>query len=208
MRKKKSEPPRAVNAVASAPVVTEAPAKEEISAPAPEAPAVLPASGGKATSSLDALRASMQAAKRNAVPETAAPHSGHSDEAPPPEISPAQLSAALEALKTQLKDLGKLNIAAILDHARHELAGNVWQVTVNSSIHKGFLDKDESLTTLIRAALSAPSLYLSVQVEETVILSAEDSLPYTEEDKLSEMKKRNPVLEALQDTFNARILYQ
>lgn len=206
MRKKKSEPPKAVNAPASAPVVAEAPVREDVSAP--EAPAVLPASGNKATSSLDALRASMQAAKRNTVPETVAQQSGSSEEAPPPDISPAQLSAALEALKSQLKEGGKLNIAAILDHARHELAGNVWQVRVNSSIHKGFLDKDESLTALIRAALSAPSLYLSVQVEETIILSAEDSLPYTEEDKLSEMKKRNPVLEALQDTFNARILYQ
>lgn len=87
------------------------------------------------------------------------------------------------------------------------LTHNQWKVKLSNDLQKSLLEKDQDLLPFLRSRLQVPNLYLEMEIS-AVYVDPKDSLPYTDEEKLEAMTKRNPVLKDLQKDFKTRIIYR
>jgi DNA polymerase-3 subunit gamma/tau len=101
-----------------------------------------------------------------------------------------------------MEEKGRFNIASILRIDKPKLVENTINYTLPNSINKVELDiEKKEIIDYIRKNLKNNDIYIELTVDEKI----EEKLVYTEEDKYDLMKKKNPNLEKLRDSFNLSI---
>jgi DNA polymerase III subunit gamma/tau len=122
-------------------------------------------------------------------------------------VSEPAFAKALDQYIERLQALGKLNLAAILRNGKTDLIHNRWQLTVESELFQGMVEKEQALLPFLREQLEIGELFLEIVVDESATL-ARDTIPYTDEQKLQAMSQKNPNLRQLQEIFGTRIIYE
>jgi len=112
----------------------------------------------------------------------------------------------LRKVAKKYKEKGKVNIAMALVNSRHELNHNEWILTVENDIYKTLLDTERDFLGDLREILEVPNLYMKIRINEKV-KNYNESIPYTEEDKLKVIAEKNPLVFELKRIFKARIIY-
>lgn len=121
-------------------------------------------------------------------------------------IDPDKLQEALLHYAKQLKAENKMNLASILENGESTLTHNQWRFSIESDLLKDMIDREQELLPYLRKKLGVPDLIGEYYVKEPE-QGAETKIPYTNEEKLLEMGKKNPTLEQMQKIFNTRIIY-
>jgi hypothetical protein len=122
-------------------------------------------------------------------------------------IDQAQFSQALHAYAQRLEQENRMNVAAILKEGRSEFEHNKWVFTVHGDLQQNLIAREGALVPFLRETLQLPELFIELKVDEAQI-AQQDQIPYTDEEKLREMGKRNPTLVKFQEIFKARIIYK
>jgi hypothetical protein len=121
-------------------------------------------------------------------------------------IDEARFKEALASLVNLLKKENKHNLANILETCQYELQHNRWLLKVQA-VGISLIEKNQEILPYMRKALAVPQLFWEVELAETYV-NPSDTRPYTEEEKLKEMEKKNPALLNLQKRFKTRIIYR
>ena len=110
--------------------------------------------------------------------------------------------ALWENYSDMMEEKGRFNIASILRIDKPKLVENTISLTLPNSINKVELDiEKKEIIDYLRKHLKNNNIYLELIVDEKI----EEKLVYTEKDKYDLMKKKNPNLEKLKDSFNLSI---
>jgi len=110
--------------------------------------------------------------------------------------------ALWEKYSEMMEEKGRFNIASILRIDKPRLVENTINYTLPNSINKVELDiEKKEIIDYIRKNLKNNDIYIKLTVDEKI----EEKLVYTEKDKYDLMKKKNPNLEKLRDSFNLSI---
>jgi len=110
--------------------------------------------------------------------------------------------ALWENYSEMMEEKGRFNIASILRIDKPKLVENTINLTLPNSINKVELDiEKKEIIDYIRKNLKNSNIYLELIVDEKI----EEKLVYTEKDKYDLMKKKNPNLEKLKDSFSLSI---
>ena len=101
-----------------------------------------------------------------------------------------------------MEEKGRFNIASILRIDKPKLLENTISLTLPNLINKVELDiEKKQIIDFIRKNLKNNNIYIELIVDEKI----EKKLVYTQKDKYDLMKKKNPNLERLKDSFNLSI---
>ena len=110
--------------------------------------------------------------------------------------------ALWENYSEMMEEEGRFNIASILRIDKPKLVKNTINLTLPNSINKVELDiEKKEIIDYIRKNLKNSNIYLELIVDEKI----EEKLVYTEKDKYDLMKKKNPNLDKLKDSFSLSI---
>ena len=110
--------------------------------------------------------------------------------------------ALWENYSKMMEEKGRFNIASILRIDKPKLVKNTINLTLPNSINKVELDiEKKEIIDYIRKNLKNSNIYLELIVDEKI----EEKLVYTEKDKYDLMKKKNPNLDKLKDSFSLSI---
>ena len=129
------------------------------------------------------------------------------------EINPAlsidadRFVTALHQYAHRLEAENRMNVAAILKEGRSDFEHNKWIFTVQGDLQQNLIGRESELVPFLREALQTPELFIELKVDETQT-AQQDQIPYTDEEKLREMGKRNRTLVKFQEIFKARIIYK
>lgn len=126
---------------------------------------------------------------------------------PEVEIDPKQLQEVILTYSSQLKEQNRMNLSSILENGESTLEHNKWRFSVENDLLKGMLDREQDLLPYLREKLGVPDLFGEYYVDDSD-QTKQSSIPYTNEEKLLEMGKKNLHLEQLQKIFNTRIIYE
>ena len=97
---------------------------------------------------------------------------------------------------------GRFNIASILRIDKPKLLENTIKLTLPNSINKVELGiEKKEILDFIRRNLKNNNIFIDLIVDEKI----EEKLVYTDKDKYDLMKKKNPNLEKLKNSFNLSI---
>ena len=110
--------------------------------------------------------------------------------------------ALWEKYSEMMEKKGRFNIASILRIDKPKLDKNTIKLTLPNSINKVELDVEKKeIIDYIRKNLKNNNIYIDLIVDEKI----EEKLVYTDKDKYDLMKKKNPNIEKLKDSFNLSI---
>ena len=110
--------------------------------------------------------------------------------------------ALWEKYSEMMEEKGRFNIASILRIDKPKLLENTISLTLPNLINKVELDiEKKQIIDFIRKNLKNNNIYIELIVDEKI----EKKLVYTQKDKYDLMKKKNPNLERLKDSFNLSI---
>jgi len=112
----------------------------------------------------------------------------------------------LLAFAAQVKEQGRIQLASILENGHSTFEHNAWTFTVENDLMLSFLEKEQELLPFLRRGLGVADLFWKLRVDPKYV-NPEDKIPYTNEDKLKEMARKNPSLGKLQEIFKTRIIY-
>ena len=97
---------------------------------------------------------------------------------------------------------GRYNIASILRIDNPTLDQNTIKIVLPNSTNKVELENEKKeLLIYLRENLKNNEVYMEINVDESV----QEKLVYTDKDKYELMKKKNPDIEILKDSFNLSI---
>jgi DNA polymerase-3 subunit gamma/tau len=119
---------------------------------------------------------------------------------------PVLFKQALDAYAIRLRKADKINLATVLENLQYTLNHNRIEIRLGNQVQFNLLEREVDLISFLRIELQIPSLFSDFQVDEQKPSDA-DSRPYTEEEKLLEMAKRNESVGILLDIFKTRIIY-
>ena len=101
-----------------------------------------------------------------------------------------------------MEENGKYNIASILRIDKPKLNNETIEVTLPNSTNKIELESVKTeMLEYFRDNLKNKDIYLNITVDEGI----QEKFIYTDKDKYDLMKKKNPNIEILKDTFNLSI---
>ena len=101
-----------------------------------------------------------------------------------------------------MEEKGRYNIASILRIDNPILDQNTIKIVLPNSTNKIELENEKKeLLIYIRENLQNNNVYMEINVDESV----QEKLVYTDKDKYELMKKKNPDIEILKDSFNLSI---
>ena len=110
--------------------------------------------------------------------------------------------ALWEKYSEMMEKKGRFNIASILRIDKPKLLENTIKLTLPNSINKVELDiEKKEILDFIRKNLKTNNICIDLIVDEKI----EEKLVYTDKDKYDLMKKKNPNLEKLKNSFNLSI---
>ena len=114
----------------------------------------------------------------------------------------ADIIALWEKYSEMMEKKGRFNIASILRIDKPKLLENTIKLTLPNSINKVELDiEKKEILDFIRKNLKTNNICIDLIVDEKI----EEKLVYTDKDKYDLMKKKNPNLEKLKNSFNLSI---
>jgi len=146
--------------------------------------------------------------KKNELKEKSGPEEHRVYEINPAlSIDPDKFAVALQRYAQRLEAENRMNVAAILKEGRSEFEHNKWIFTVQGDLQQNLLGREGELVPFLREALQMPELFIELKVDEAQV-AQQDRIPYTDEEKLREMGKRNHTLVKFQEIFKARIIYK
>jgi len=110
--------------------------------------------------------------------------------------------ALWEKYSEMMEEKGRFNIASILRIDKPKLLKDTIKLTLPNSTNKVELDiEKKKIIDYIRKNLKNNNIYIDLIVDEKI----EEKLVYTDKDKYDLMKKKNPNIEKLKDSFNLSI---
>ena len=110
--------------------------------------------------------------------------------------------ALWEKYSEMMEEKGRFNIASILRIDKPKLLKDTIKLTLPNSTNKVELDiEKKEIIDYIRKNLKNNNIYIDLIVDEKI----EEKLVYTDKDKYDLMKKKNPNIEKLKDSFNLSI---
>lgn len=121
-------------------------------------------------------------------------------------IADERFQKALMSYADELEANNRMNLASILREGETELYHNQWTFTLKDDLHKDLIVREAGLVPYLRKQLETPDLFVEFRVSENLD-QKELERPYTDDQKLREMSKKNPSLEKLQEIFKTRIIY-
>ena len=114
----------------------------------------------------------------------------------------ADIIALWEKYSEIMEKKGRFNIASILRIDKPKLLKNTIKLTLPNSINKVELGiEKKEILDFIRKNLKNNNICIDLIVDEKI----EEKLVYTDKDKYDLMKKKNPILEKLKNSFNLSI---
>ena len=114
----------------------------------------------------------------------------------------ADIIALWEKYSDMMEKKGRFNIASILRIDKPKLLENTIKLTLPNSINKVELGiEKKEILDFIRKNLKNNNIWIDLIVDEKI----EEKLVYTDKDKYALMKKKNPNLEKLKNSFNLSI---
>ncbi len=114
----------------------------------------------------------------------------------------ADIIALWEKYSEMMEKKGRFNIASILRIDKPKLLENTIKLTLPNSINKVELGiEKKEILDFIRKNLKNNNIFIDLIVDEKI----EKKLVYTDKDKYASMKKKNPNLEKLKNSFNLSI---
>ena len=126
----------------------------------------------------------------------------HEDDLEGNPYTEADIVALWEKYSEMMEEKGRFNIASILRIDKPKLLENTIRLTLPNSINKVELDiEKKEIIDYIRKNLKNNNIYIDLIVDEKI----EEKLVYTDKDKYDLMKKKNPNIEKLKDSFNLSI---
>ena len=123
------------------------------------------------------------------------------------QISEEKFSQALEFYVKKLHEAGKTILTAALQSPKYTLTANKWELSVTNQLLPDLLQRETELLPYLRTTLGVSNLFMEVLVDESYE-NPHDARPYTDEEKLAAMAKKNPSVESLMSTFKTRIAYE
>jgi DNA polymerase III subunit gamma/tau len=124
------------------------------------------------------------------------------------QIDETQFKAALGKFAENARQNNKMNLVSAFQHPIYELNHNQWTLKVENEIIKSVVERErDALLPFLRNTLNVPDLFMELEID-TQFKHPDAVMPYTEEEKLAVMTKRNPSLKKLQEIFKTRIIYQ
>ncbi len=110
--------------------------------------------------------------------------------------------ALWEKYSEMMEENGKYNIASILRIDKPKLNNETIEVTLPNSTNKIELESVKTeMLEYFRDNLKNKDIYLNITVDEGI----QEKFIYTDKDKYDLMRKKNPNIEILKDTFNLSI---
>ena len=106
----------------------------------------------------------------------------------------------------KLKERNSMNLASALQNAEVHFNHNKLVLLLENEILKQLAEREMNLLPFLREQLNTPELFWELGVSEKP-QSSGNAIPYTNEEKLTEMSKKNPNLTKLQEIFKTRIIY-
>ena len=101
-----------------------------------------------------------------------------------------------------MEEKGRYNIASILRIDNPTLDQNTIKIVLPNSTNKVELENEKKqLLIYLRENLKNNEVYMEINVDESI----QEKLVYTDKDKYELMKKKNPDIEILKDSFNLSI---
>jgi len=126
----------------------------------------------------------------------------HEDDLEGNPYTETDIVALWEKYSEMMEEKGRFNIASILRIDKPKLLENTIRLTLPNSINKVELDiEKKEIIDYIRKNLKNNNIYIDLIVDEKI----EEKLVYTDRDKYDLMKKKNPNIEKLKDSFNLSI---
>lgn len=114
----------------------------------------------------------------------------------------ADVISLWEKYSESMEDKGRYNIASILRIDKPILDNNIIKIALPNSTNKVELESEKKeILLFIRRNLKNNDIYMEINVDESV----EKELVYTDKDKYKLMRKKNPDIEILKDSFNLTI---
>ncbi|MEZ4773120.1 MAG: hypothetical protein R3D00_08050 [Bacteroidia bacterium] len=105
-----------------------------------------------------------------------------------------------------LKKGNRMNLASALQNGKAVLTHNKLSFSLENELLKQMVEKETDLLPYLRTNLSVNEIFWELSVDES-LSPARKEIPYTNEEKLSEMARKNPSLRKLQEIFRTRIIY-
>lgn len=106
----------------------------------------------------------------------------------------------------RLKKANRMNLASALQNGKGIFQHNKLSFSLENELLKQMVEKETDLLPYLRENLAVPEIFWELGVDET-LSPVRSEVPYTNEEKLSEMAKKNPNLRKLQEIFRTRIIY-
>lgn len=113
---------------------------------------------------------------------------------------------ALAEYVDKLKDANKTILAVALQKPRYFFNYNMLRLTLTNQLLPDLIAREQELLPFLRKKLQVPNLFLEIEIDASYV-DPQDEKPYTDEEKLVAMRKKNPAIEALQAAFKTRIVY-
>ena len=114
---------------------------------------------------------------------------------------------ALLEFTEKLKNQHKMNLVSAIQNGRTELKHNQWRFFVENEVCVKILRQERDLLPFLREKTQVLTLFLDLQVDPNYT-NPRDLIPYTQEEKLQELAKRNESIKKLQEIFKTRIIYR
>ncbi|MFK7971717.1 MAG: hypothetical protein AB8F95_15225, partial [Bacteroidia bacterium] len=122
-------------------------------------------------------------------------------------IPESNFKHALDSYVSVLLTSGKTILATALQNPQFTLTANKWTLTLTNQLLPDLVQRETKLLPYLREKLQVPNLFLEVVIDESYV-NPQDSKPYTDEEKLSAMKQKNPTVDDLLIAFKTRIAYE
>ena len=121
-------------------------------------------------------------------------------------VDPEAFQTQLLRLAAQFKADNRIQLASILENGHSSFQHNQWTFSVENDLMRSFLEREQEILPFLRQQLRIPDLFWEIQVDAQYV-NPQDKIPYTNEEKLKEMARKNPNLGQLQEIFKTRIIY-
>ncbi|MEZ4830084.1 MAG: hypothetical protein R3C61_27945 [Bacteroidia bacterium] len=122
------------------------------------------------------------------------------------EIDSEKFNQVLKNYIERLKQANRMNLASALQNGRAVFVHNKLSFSLENELLKQMVEKETDLLPYLRNQLAVPEIFWELSVDETLAPRRKE-VPYTNEEKLSEMARNNPSIRKLQEIFRTRIIY-
>ncbi|MDX2249808.1 MAG: hypothetical protein SF052_23695 [Bacteroidia bacterium] len=122
------------------------------------------------------------------------------------EIDLVKFEQVLQTYTEILKKANRMNLASALLNGRAVFEHNKLIFSLENELLKQMVEKETDLLPYLRQNLNVAEIFWELKVDES-LTPVRSHTPYTNEEKLSEMTKKNPNLKRLQEIFRTRIIY-